>query len=53
MVTVHEMSMSDKISHHQAHLDFLMRNDPYFHMGYALKIESGASQNRILPEIIF
>ena len=45
MVTVHEMSMSDKISHHQAHLDFLMRNDPYFHMGYARKINFGSTHN--------
>ena len=30
-----EMSISDKISLHKERLYFLMRNDPYFHVGYA------------------
>ena len=38
-----EVSISDKISPHKVRLYFLMRNDPNFHVGYAPKIESGAS----------
>ena len=30
-------------SPHKLDLHFLMRNDPYFHVGYAPKIKSGAS----------
>ena len=33
------------ISRHKADLYFLMRNDPYFHVGYVPKINSGSTHN--------
>merc|ERR1712020_56604 len=43
--TLLEPKVSAKISPHKPDLHFLMRNDLYFHMGYAPKIKSGASHN--------
>ena len=40
-----EVGISDKISQHKPHLCFLMRNDLYFHVGYAAKINSGSTHN--------
>ena len=40
-----EPKVSDKISPHKANLYFLMRNDPYFHVGYAPKINFGSTHN--------
>ena len=44
-VTLVETKSQTKYSSHKPDLHFLMRNDPYFHVGYAPKIESGASHN--------
>ena len=38
--TLVKVSISDKISPHKSNLYFLMRNDLYFHMGYAAKIKA-------------
>ena len=44
-VAVLEVSIPDKISQHQARLHFLKRNDPYFHVGYARKINFSSTHN--------
>ena len=42
--TLLEQGISGKISPHQADLNFLMRNEPYFHVGYVTKLKADASQ---------
>ena len=44
-VTLVETKFQTQYSPHKPDLHFLMRNDPYFYVGYAPKIESGASHN--------
>ena len=44
-VTLVETKFQTQYSPHKPDLHFLMRNDPYFHVGYAPKIKSGASHN--------
>ena len=51
--TLVEMSISDKISCHKAHLYFLMCNDPYFHVVYAPKINSGSTHKIKFPKTKF
>ena len=43
--TLVKTKFQTQYSPHKPDLHFLMRKDPYFHVGYALKIESGASHN--------
>ena len=53
LCTLVEVNISDKISRHKAHLYFLMHNDPYFHVGYAPKINSGSTHNIKFQKIKF
>ena len=41
--TLLKPSSSGKIYNHQADIYFLKHNEPYFHIGYAIKIKAGAS----------
>ena len=45
VVTLVETKSQTWYSPHRPDLHFLVCNDPYFHVGYAPKIESGASHN--------
>ena len=42
--TMVEANTSGKIFHHRQDLSFLMRYEPYFHVGYVTKIKAGVPQ---------